>query len=172
MYNRRFVGFLVAVSILLLSSCSVVTKSHLGENVVADERVELESGQGKIWSTDDLAIHYNVVVDQDAFTLSGFVEISTSVTNTFPQADYLTLYVYLLDSASIATSRKSLRLNISKYNSFPDKIKFNATFQRENQTAAIAFGYFGNFISMEKERQGRRFGFEKMEWEIYHVPFQ
>ncbi len=168
-----FTGLTAIVLIIILSSCTMAPKRHLGDEVVADERIELKSTkENKIWSTNDLSIHYSLLDQGNFFDIHGFVEISTSVTYTFPLADYLYIHVYLLDDEGVYTSRHTIRPNISIYNTFPEKAGFSATLPKDRETAYIAFGYLGNFVSIEREGGGRRRGYEKLDWPIYHDPFK
>ncbi len=171
--EQNFRGFIVIIIALLFSSCAMVPKSHLGDTAIADERIELKStGEKNIWSTGDLSIHYDLFDRGNVFDLNGFVEIKTSVTYTFPLADYLYIYIYLLDNEGVATSRHALRPNISRYNTLPKKVRLSATLPKDPETTSIAFGYLGNFVSIEAAEDGRRRGYEKIDWEIYHDPFR
>ncbi len=169
----NFPGYAAIILLLLLSSCAMAPKSHLGDKAMTEERIELKSTtEQEIWSTGDLSMYYDLFDKTTFFDLNGFVDISTSVTNTFPQADFLSIYVYLLDNEGVATSRHTLRPNISKYNTFPEKVRFSATLPKDRNTAAIAFGYWGNFVSIEAAEGGINRGYEKIEWEIHHNPFR
>ncbi|MEE4243311.1 MAG: hypothetical protein V2I36_17750 [Desulfopila sp.] len=169
--EKFFMGSVV-VAALLLSSCAMVPRHHIGDTVIADQRIDLQSTTENVtWSTDDLSIHYGLVKKDAVLRLSGSVEISTSVTNTFPLADYLYIYLYLLDSEGVVISRHTLRPNISRYNMLSKRTSFSATLPKEPGTAYMAFGYFGNFVSIETVEGGGRGGYEKIEWEIYHDPF-
>ncbi len=174
-YIETHLSGLAAIAFLIiLSSCTIMApRSHLGDKAIAEEMIELKSTkENQIWSTDDLSIYYSLLDQGSFFDINGFVEISTSVTYTFPLADYLYIYVYLLDGEGVATSRHSIRPFLSTYNPFPEKAAFSATLPKNPETAYLAFGYFGNFVSIEREENGRRRGYEKLDWEIYHDPFQ
>lgn len=171
--EQYFPGFTVIILALFVSSCAMVPKSHLGDTAIADERIELKSTtERNIWSTGDLSIYYHLFDKGNFFDLSGFVEIKTSVTYTFPLADYLYIYIYLLDNEGVATSRHAIRPNISKYNTFPEKVRLSVTLPKDPETTSIAFGYLGNFVSIEAAEGGGRRGYEKIDWEIYHDPFR
>jgi hypothetical protein len=170
--ETHFSGFATIALLVILSSCTMAPRSHLGDKAMADESIELQSTEeNKIWSTEDLSIHYSLLDQGNFFDIKGFVEISTSVTYTFPLADYLYIYVYLLDGEGVATSRHSIRPFLSTYNPFPEKAAFSATLPKDRETAYLAFGYFGNFVSIEREEGGRMRGYEKLDWTIYHEPF-
>ena len=51
-------------------------------------------------------------------------------------------------------------------------MRFSATLPKDLKTTSIAFGYLGNFVSIEAAEGGRRRGYEKIDWEIYHDPFR
>lgn len=170
--SKYFPGIAVTALIILCSSCTIVPKTHLGDMAIVDERIELKNTEEKkIWSTDDLSVHYALLDRGDFIDLNGFVEISTSVTYTFPLTDYLYIYVYLLDGEGIAASRHRIHPNISKFNTFPERGDFSATLPKDPGTVSIAFGYAGNFVSIEREEGGRMRGYEKIDWQIYHDPF-
>ena len=165
-------GLAAIAFLIILSSCTIAPKSHLGDKAIEEELIELKSTEvNKIWFTNDLSIYYSLLDQRNFFDINGFVEISTSVTYTFPLADYLYIYVYLLDAKGVATSRHSIRPFLSTYNPFPEKAAFSATLPKDAETAYLAFGYLGNFVSIERE-EGRNRGYEKLDWEIYHDPFQ
>ena len=159
--------------LFFLSSC-FKPYDNLGSQVVADEQLEMESAAAemKLWQTNDLSIHYNTVDRGNTITLTGFVTISDSVTYTFPQADFLIIYVYLLNEDGISTSRHGIRPGISKYNTVSRKSKFSKTIPKDADTASFAFGYWGNFVYSEREMIGGRFRSSGDEWEIYHSPFE
>ena len=126
----------------------------------------------RLWQTYDVSIHYKMLDSGDAITLSGFVKISDSVTYTFPRADFLYIYVYLLNRDGIPTSRHIIRPGISRYNTFSQQSNFSRTILKDPDTASFAFGYWGNFVDSENVFWGGRMRSSGDEWQIYHSPFE
>ncbi len=150
----------------------MVPKSHIGDRAAATERIDLKSTkEEQIWRTDELALHYHIRLREQYFEIRGFAEVDTSITYTFPSAEYLSIYIYLLDADGVAVSRHTVLPRIALYSAFTDKARFSAAIEYDQQTSFIAFGYLGNFFSIEDDGRGRRRGYEKIEWEIYHDPF-
>ncbi|HKJ64651.1 MAG TPA: hypothetical protein VJ969_04570 [Desulfopila sp.] len=176
-YRRTAFFLSLALFIFFFSSCTVVPntmvqKSHRGDKALTAERIALEStDEEKTWRTGELAVHYNIRGREDSFEIRGFVEVDSSVTYTFPLAEYLSLFLYLLDGDGVAVSRRTVRPNIAFYSTFTDKAGFSATIEKDHQVPFIAFGYRGSFFSIEDDERGGRRGYEKIEWEIYHDPF-
>jgi hypothetical protein len=158
----------------LLSSCFVRPYDNLNKQVLDEEQLEIEntSAEMNLWQTNDLSIHYKMQDGGDSIGLSGFVKIHDSVTYSFPRADFLIIYVYLLNRDGISTSRHIIRPRISRFNSFFHESGFSKIIRKDPDTAFFAFGYWGNFIDTENVIRNGRLGSGGDEWEIYHSPFE
>ena len=169
--TKQIIGAILCL--VFLPSC-YKPYDNLNRRAINDEQIEIESAKTemRLWSTNDLSIHYNVWDNEDAITLNGFVKLSNSVTYSFPRTDFLIIYVYLLNNEGMATSRHTIRPRQSKYNPFPEKSKFSRQIPKDTDTASFAFGYFGNFFDAESEDRGGRIRTDVMDWEIYHSPFE
>lgn len=165
--------FVIFCCIFSLSSC-FKPYDNLNRQVLADEQLEMENNatEMKMWQTNDLSILYNAVDSGNAVTLTGFVEISDSVTYTFPQADFLIIYVYLLNQDGISTSRHSIRPGISRFNTIGQESRFSKIIPKDADTASFTFGYWGNFVYTEREVEDGRSRSSGGQWEIYHSPFE
>jgi len=161
--------------IFLSSGCSFRPHDNLRRQVLADEQLEIEmettTTEMKLWETDDLSIHYKMQAAGDYLNLSGYVKISDSVTYTFPRADFLVIYVYLLNGDGMSTSRHIIRPGISRYNTFRQESQFSKIIPKDVDTTSFAFGYWGNFIDTESTIMEGRMRSGGDEWEIYHSPF-
>jgi hypothetical protein len=170
-FSRQLV--VVACCVIFLSSC-FKPYDNLNRQVLADEQLEIENtaAEMRTWGTNDLTLRYNALDSGDAITFTGFVKISNSVTYSFPRADFLILYVYLLNQDGMSTSRHIIRPSISRYNTFSRESRFGKTIRKDPGTTSFAFGYWGNFVDSESTFRGGRFGSEGDEWEIYYSPFE
>ena len=125
----------------------------------------------RLWQTNDLSIHYKIQEQGDSLLLNGYVKISDRVIYNFPRADFLYIYVYLLNDEGISTSSHAIRLNMLNYNTFREKSDFDKTIPKDPDTTSFAFGYWGNFVDTENVYRGGGMRSLGAEWQISHSPF-
>ncbi len=156
-----------------LSSCCK-PYDNIPRQVLADEQLYMQTAPTviKLWETNDISIHYNALDSGDAITFRGVVKIKDSVTYSFPRADFLLLYVYLLNGDGISTSRHIIRPNISKYNTVSQQTRFSKIIPKDADTVSFAFGYWGNFFDTDGMAEEGGGHFSRDDWEIYHSPFK
>lgn len=158
-----------------VTSCAQIY-DNLGREATATERINIIDTQDQepdIWQTGDLVVSYTIFDDNESFSLRGYVEIKDSIRYSFPRVKYFRLFIYLLDSEGVATSRYATRPRLSTYNIFPEKSLFGITIPKNKETVAFAFGYHGGFMDSENDFFGGRFsGAGSTDWEVFHTPFR
>lgn len=166
-HSTLLFSVMLAVAVLF-SSCNSALQ-NIGQTAVKDQQIIIQDTLPKmaLWQTNDLAIQYTLVDHGDSFTISGFVLVDDSIINTFPVAQFLNIYVYLLNEAGVATSRHVIRPSMQAYSTFPEKSRFERRLPKDGDSVSIAFSYWGNF--REKGITSRR---DVMEWGIFYNPFK
>ena len=120
-------GLAAIAFLIILSSCTIAPKSHLGDKAIEEELIELKSTEvNKIWFTNDLSIYYSLLDQRNFFDINGFVEISTSVTYTFPSP------IISISMSTFSTLRAWPPADTVSVPSFPPTIHF-----RKKQLSAL-----------------------------------
>lgn len=162
----------LAVLMILLASCGK-THTYRERQALPEQQIPIATTLAdlELWQTRDVAVRYQMVDNGTYFTLSGYVEIKDSVLYSFPRTDYFYLHVYLLDSRGYATSKHVIRPRLLHYEAIYEQGPFSQKIAKDGDTQAIAFGYQGNFFDVEFEERGGFLRRDKIDWEIFHSPF-
>ncbi len=160
--------YLIFAGLFFFSSCNKALH-NIGRTALLDQRFEIRdtSPDLKLWQTEDLAINYQLEDNDTTITISGTVAISGRITVVYPVFDFLNIYVNFLDQNGVATSKYDICPIISRYNTAPGQVAFSKTLQKDENSASIAFSYWGNFRDRGMSSRG-----DVIEWEIFYNPFE
>jgi hypothetical protein len=163
-----FLICLIFSGAFVFSSCNNALHNE-GRTAFPDEQAEIKdtSVDMEVWQTDHLAIQYRIKDMGSSFTITGTVHIKDRITLSFPVTDFLNIYVNLLDRDGVATSKHNIGAVTSRFNTVPSQIRFTKTVQKDEDTALMAFSYWGKF----RER-GVGNAREVVDWEIFYNPFE
>jgi hypothetical protein len=153
--------------VFLFSSCSNALHNE-GRTAFPSEQIEIKdtSADMVLWQTNHLAIQYRLKDMGSFFTITGTVQIKDRITLSFPVADFLNIYVNLLDRDGVAAGKHNIGAVISRFNTVPNQIRFNKTVQKDEDTTLFAFSYWGIF------RERGIADSRDADWEIFYNPFE
>lgn len=165
----RYFTFTILLGFLLFfSSCGSALHNE-GRTAFPHEQIKIQNTtqEMELWQTEHLAIQYQIKDLGPSFTITGTVHIKDRITLSFPVLDFLYVYVNLLDRNGIATSKRDIFPATSRFNTVSNQISFSQTLQKDENTAKIAFSYWGIF----RER-GITYHRDSADWEVYYNPFE
>lgn len=159
-------AFLASSLLLLLASCAThhpnLGKTALNTQILSGST---EHGKDNVWQTQHLEIIYRVVEAGDTFTVTGTLNISDSITNSFPTTKYFQLQINYLDESNRVMSSHDIAPNMGYKNSIPKELGITGVADAPKGAVAFAFSYWGIFSGMgiQDENTG--------DWEVHFDPF-
>jgi hypothetical protein len=136
-------GLLLAASAIVLMGCQGSLITYKGTTVRPASRIALPDGtdtNGR-YRSDDLIIDYHAVRNGDALELSGAVQYSPGIRNSYTRISVFVLSVFLSDQEGFVLENKGIATPGSDD---PDrKMGFHEKIQLPPGTANISFSYSG-----------------------------
>ncbi|TKB23812.1 hypothetical protein FCL47_20995 [Desulfopila sp. IMCC35006] len=162
--------FLVCVWVgaLFLSGCASFMKPEIGALARQDARINLKAGgvQNAAWNAKDLLLTYSYSEAGDTFNLAGTLSFDRSLTDSFPAVKRFFLKMSFLDSEGRVLETVDITPLLSTFGAVPDNLTVKASIPKPAGASAIAFNYFGAFMSGSTEGMGGS------QWQISYFPFE
>ncbi len=165
--GKQLVVLLVCFGLLFLSGCVNYLKPELGAVARVDARVPLVDDQisEAVLKTKELQLEYTFSGEGETFEISGKLKFDRSITASYPMLRRFVMRVNFLDAGGAVIGTAGIAPNINSSNEVPDIIQLRATGIKPTDATAIAFNYFGTFISSTHRNGGAE------SWEVFYMPF-
>jgi hypothetical protein len=149
--NRKFyvaewtkrIGLLLVVSGIVFAGCQGALLSYKGAKVRTPYRIALSDGTQKSahYQSPDLTIDYQILRNGDELRVSGVVEYTPKITNTYTLIPYFHLSLLLTDQYGNILQEKGLMTPGS--NDPNNKMRVSEKIHLPSGTAYMAFSYSG-----------------------------
>ena len=134
-------ALLASILITTLSACAATYMSNVGRTVQKKEKIAIGNQKASTgqWQTNNVSLSYSIDNAADAFSISGSVHISESVTASFPLGDYFYLYINFIDNNGTAISTHNISPLIRFRAEVADQLPFSNTLEKPAGAFFFAF---------------------------------
>lgn len=154
----------VCFGIMLWSGCTSFLKPEVGAVARKEARIALAGDMtARTWETGDLIFKYSLEQKGEAFTLTGKIALSDSLTYAYPQVANFFFYLSFLDDGGKVIETVDLSPVVTTFGAAPGSIPVRLSSVQPPGSNAFVFHYRGRFLDSQRDSNGS--------WDIYHFPF-
>jgi hypothetical protein len=164
-FPARVSLFVTCLCLLFSAGCANYLKPETGAVALPEARIAIpEQGlQNQAFQAGDVRITYALAGAREPFSLTGVIDFSSSLTNSYPTVTKFVLTMSYLDGNGKVIEAIDIS-PVLHYYSQVTTADIRVSRPAPPGCKAIAFNYFGIFRQTGKDDNG--------EWEIFYFPFK
>lgn len=144
---KNLIRIAVVVLSLCLSGCLSYLTPKLGSVAKEDTIIQIDTlgEERQEWKTHEIELSFSTMKKGNDIELTGDLIFSPSLTNTFGRVQTFYIKMSFLDNQQQVISTIDITPMLPKFETAPEKVKFQVQTQIPPQSDAITFNYYGIF---------------------------